>query len=634
MQSDTEVYDIGHAHAYLCKSAATPKAVMALTGRLVASSSGWLILEVPNALVRGLFDSIHEPGVELPLRDGALNAHISVAHPNEIKKIGGIDKITERGKWFHYQLGPIRTVNPTSWDGVSKVWFVSIKSPELQNLRKSYGLSAIPDDGEKPFHCTFAVKKTNVTRANSVSKAAAVDPEIVIDRPKGFKKIFQTGGGSKEFTYPLDYGYFKGLINPQDNEDADVFVGTGGPHHGRFMKGNMTTGTWQPDEHKWYHGLHDHELKSLQDWWNGEHEKGLTRDWTPLKDRAAVLEDIRNMTKQADVGSAGYLTKWYENEDGKTNYGNKPRPEIGYLVEPNVDVRRKRREKKRRGKAPLDQLHGSPLSIKRAEVELMHAIRLDMQKRAGLLNTLRTAALPGILNTLMLGTSTGLTVLPQHLVPEGPKIQQHAPDKVGTGPSSEPNVRRPLSRPTIGGRGPSIVNERSSAKSAAEKLARALNEKQSKERVSLPVIGHYESKGKVGRDSFLYQDPRGDADHFAECQTCHDYTGKSCENFEKGNTVSSTGSCGLYHHGKGSDKHLGNELGNYTKEEAGYVERPVRCDNCSFFDDDESYCELFETLTSKFPSVFHLETKVDPHGCCNAHTARGKKVKESSDEAE
>lgn len=78
---------------------------------------------------------------------------------------------------------------------------------------------------------------------------------IVIDRPKGFKKTFPTKNGPLEATYPLDYGYYADHINPQDGEGADVFVGSGGPRYGRFMKGQTLTGTWQPDEHKWYTGF-------------------------------------------------------------------------------------------------------------------------------------------------------------------------------------------------------------------------------------------------------------------------------------------------------------------------------------------------------------------------------------------
>lgn len=123
---------------------------------------------------------------------------------------------------------------------------------------------------------------------------------VVIDRPKGFKKTFVTKAGPKELEYPLDYGYFPGTINPEDNEDADVFMGTGGPHHGRFMKGKPgPDGAMVPDERKWYAGLHPNEYEALKNWWETQHDAGLTWDWTDLGDRQKLLADA-GVVKQAE----------------------------------------------------------------------------------------------------------------------------------------------------------------------------------------------------------------------------------------------------------------------------------------------------------------------------------------------
>jgi len=154
------------------KQAAVPEAVPGLTGTLYGSRSGWLLLTVPNAVARGLFDALHEQGVELPRnRDGKLNAHISVMNPGELARIGGLDKISERGHSFRYNLGAIKTVRPTTWNGVSRVWYVSITSPELQALRRSYGLSSLPNENKHEFHCTFAIRKRKVLHSNDVCKS-------------------------------------------------------------------------------------------------------------------------------------------------------------------------------------------------------------------------------------------------------------------------------------------------------------------------------------------------------------------------------------------------------------------------------------------------------------------------------
>lgn len=146
----------------------------AMTGRLYASQSGWLLLSVPNALVRGVFDTIQEPGVELPpgKNGNPFNAHISVMRSEEVESIGGVDKITERGHTFRYTLGPLKTVVPAGWDAISKVWFVQVNSPELKKLRTSYGLTPLPHNNEFDFHITAAVRKKSVLQHNDVAKAA------------------------------------------------------------------------------------------------------------------------------------------------------------------------------------------------------------------------------------------------------------------------------------------------------------------------------------------------------------------------------------------------------------------------------------------------------------------------------
>jgi hypothetical protein len=170
-----KLYSVSHAHTMLVKNAGDATTAYALSGELYASKSGWILLDVPNALVRGAFDALNEPGVELPPKQsGGLNAHISVMRPEELAKIGGVDKITERGHHFHYTLGPIKEVKPSGWDEMSKVWYIQVRSPELQDLRKSYGLSAKPNDDKFDFHITIAVRRKKVLQSNEVAKAAGI----------------------------------------------------------------------------------------------------------------------------------------------------------------------------------------------------------------------------------------------------------------------------------------------------------------------------------------------------------------------------------------------------------------------------------------------------------------------------
>ena len=168
-------YIVGNAAAWLTKSG-TVGTNHYLTGRLYISKSGWLLLSVPNALVRGVFDAMTTAGAELPTSSAfngksadkdLLNAHISVMTAEEVKQIGA-DKITERGHQFHYALGQIREFSPRT-DTLSRVWAIQAASPELAALRKSYGLTPLPN-GDHQFHITVADRRKKVLQPNDVAK--------------------------------------------------------------------------------------------------------------------------------------------------------------------------------------------------------------------------------------------------------------------------------------------------------------------------------------------------------------------------------------------------------------------------------------------------------------------------------
>jgi len=165
---DYELPPLIGKHAVKASAYSKPELSYSLGGRLYASSSGWGLLSVPNAMVRGAFDALHEPGAELPPN---FNAHISVMRREEIDQIGGPDKLKERGQIFRYTLGPVRSCKPHGWDGISKVWMIEVRSPELERLRKSYGLTPLPKDNQFQFHITVGVRKTGVLQANELSRS-------------------------------------------------------------------------------------------------------------------------------------------------------------------------------------------------------------------------------------------------------------------------------------------------------------------------------------------------------------------------------------------------------------------------------------------------------------------------------
>lgn len=153
---------------------AAAKPAYNLSGYLYLSRSGWLCLSVPAAFVRGIFSAMKQPGIMLPLNDdGRVEPHISVMRPDELALIGGADRVSERGKTYNYSLGRWMEVEPENWPSVAKVWYVRVHSPELQELRRSYGLTSLPKDGDYDFHVTVAVQKRGVLGRNETSKVMA-----------------------------------------------------------------------------------------------------------------------------------------------------------------------------------------------------------------------------------------------------------------------------------------------------------------------------------------------------------------------------------------------------------------------------------------------------------------------------
>jgi acylphosphatase len=166
-------YKAGNALGWLSLENKQASTNYPLAGRLYVSKSGWLMLSVPNALVRGVYDALVAPGAELPgqERSDVLNAHISVMTAAEVSKIGP-NKINERGHNFHYTLGALREITINKAGNLSRVWAIQISSPQLSAIRKSYGLSPLPN-GDHAFHITVACRRKGVLLNNSTSKGTA-----------------------------------------------------------------------------------------------------------------------------------------------------------------------------------------------------------------------------------------------------------------------------------------------------------------------------------------------------------------------------------------------------------------------------------------------------------------------------
>lgn len=132
----------------------------------------------------------------------------------------------------------------------------------------------------------------------------------------------------------------------------------------------------------------------------------------------------------------------------------------------------------------------------------------------------------------------------------------------------------------------------------------------------------------ITRAAFLYLEPRDEKnrDQFAQCATCMMFTGEheTCTIHGPDEKVVAGGSCGFYVEGDPMPDEAGHEMASVTKEQSGYVERQVRCENCKVFEIDGAACTLYDNLNLMTHTMFKIEldAKVDPKGCCNAQTPK------------
>lgn len=136
----------------------------ALAGRLYLAD-GRLVASVPRGLAAGIAKALTVLGAERP--PDAQLGRIEILTPEEVQAIGA-DQISERGKTLRYSLG--RLYEAEGEGGWEKVWYVRVHSPEMQALRRSYGLSSLPQaDG---FRFVVAVRRRGVLGRNEVRKEA------------------------------------------------------------------------------------------------------------------------------------------------------------------------------------------------------------------------------------------------------------------------------------------------------------------------------------------------------------------------------------------------------------------------------------------------------------------------------
>jgi hypothetical protein len=142
------------------KSAEKEPINISLTGKLKQNNEGFVYMDIPDEFLFGLFDLLDKGKAKKPpyfgKTDDKVGAHVSVMNGEEVEE-NDIKNITELGKEYDFELGKLKSVDPEGWKGMSQVYFLQIKCPELEKLRQKYKLPKKIKGHE--FHITFGIEK-------------------------------------------------------------------------------------------------------------------------------------------------------------------------------------------------------------------------------------------------------------------------------------------------------------------------------------------------------------------------------------------------------------------------------------------------------------------------------------------
>jgi len=136
------------------------KEQVALKGILCQTTDGFVYVNVPNDIINGFYYSLGLDEVEQPpYRESKFNgigAHISVMNEKETEG----HEIPELGKTIKYWMKGVFEAEPEK-GRFKKIWAVEVHSPELEEIRKRYGLS--PKLWGHEFHITFGIQRKKDT---------------------------------------------------------------------------------------------------------------------------------------------------------------------------------------------------------------------------------------------------------------------------------------------------------------------------------------------------------------------------------------------------------------------------------------------------------------------------------------
>lgn len=119
-------------------------------------SHGFVYVDLDDKYVHKLITFLTQDGFKEPPYFGntdLVGAHITVASPEETERYR-LKEIQECGDVIPFTLKRCEVVHPPKWKEIDELYLIVVESPELDKIRKKYGLPK----QEYDFHITIGVK--------------------------------------------------------------------------------------------------------------------------------------------------------------------------------------------------------------------------------------------------------------------------------------------------------------------------------------------------------------------------------------------------------------------------------------------------------------------------------------------
>jgi hypothetical protein len=149
------------------------------TGELKKNERGLVFLDIDNRFINTLAPYFEPLGLQKPpyfnifgLLQGA---HIPVI-PKRESDFNFLSLYKELGMEFSFEIEGLYSLMPDSWPEMEQVWFLKVRSPELEAFRRCYFLPSLPSGHS--FHIVVAIKPRKKDPAPRPTPYMRVNPSF------------------------------------------------------------------------------------------------------------------------------------------------------------------------------------------------------------------------------------------------------------------------------------------------------------------------------------------------------------------------------------------------------------------------------------------------------------------------